>query len=184
MPSGPRRSSAVARRISAPPISRRSSAGRPSISSSENCRPRPRPRGTARRRRRSSRSSSSAKSTPRSSAGGGGGADGVVDVLVGLQGLGVDAFVELRRLVGLVLEAVVLGLGALAGFSSSASSSGSGGAGADPAVSQRFFGVELGAALGAVGRAAAQIVEFALAVGANLLCAQFGIGQCGDLLME
>ncbi len=41
----------------------------------------------------------------------------------------------------------------------------------------RFFGVELGIAFGAVSRTACQVVEFRLAVRADLLGAQLGIGQ-------
>src|SRR5690606_5305997 len=40
-----------------------------------------------------------------------------------------------------------------------------------------FHRVELGVALGATGRATVQIVEFGLAVRADLLLAQFGIGH-------
>src|SRR5690606_37505214 len=42
---------------------------------------------------------------------------------------------------------------------------------------QRLLGVEISFAFGAVGRAAAQVVEFGLAVRADLLLAQFGIGH-------
>src|SRR5690606_20875461 len=42
---------------------------------------------------------------------------------------------------------------------------------------QRLLGIEVGRAFRAVGRAAAQVVEFGLAVRADLLLAQFGIGH-------
>ena len=44
---------------------------------------------------------------------------------------------------------------------------------------QDLFGVEFGFAFGAASRAAIQVVEFRLAVGAHLLGAQFGIGHGG-----
>jgi len=51
------------------------------------------------------------------------------------------------------------------------------GTAATAAQLDRLFGVELGIAFGAVGRTACQVVEFCLAVRADLLGAQLGIGQ-------
>ena len=44
-----------------------------------------------------------------------------------------------------------------------------------------FVRIELGRALGADGGTTGEVVELRLAVGADLLCAQFGIGQVGGL---
>ena len=54
---------------------------------------------------------------------------------------------------------------------------GGGHAGADAAVADGFVRVELGVALRAMRRALAEVVEFGLAVRADLLGAQFRIGQ-------
>ncbi|KQY79306.1 hypothetical protein ASD25_26020 [Brevundimonas sp. Root1423] len=42
---------------------------------------------------------------------------------------------------------------------------------------QRFLRIEIGRAFGAMSRAAAQVIEFGLAVRADLLLAQFGFGH-------
>ncbi len=103
----------------------------------------------------------------------------VLALLVGLEGLGFHGLVDLGGLVGLFLEALLVGgccddflfLFALV----------VGRAGADAAGAHRLFRIELGMALGADSRAPAQVVELGLAVRADLFLAQFGFGQGGAL---
>src|SRR5581483_6909361 len=104
----------------------------------------------------------------------------VIGVLVGLQGLGRD-LVDLGGVVGLLLVAVGLGVDGfrlfLLGFIVRRDR-----AHAHPAGLQRLLGVEFRRALGADGRTPAEVIELALAAGADLLCAQFRIGQGGSFL--
>ncbi len=83
----------------------------------------------------------------------GGGGFAILLLVVGVRRLGLDLIFRL------------LVVGRIAGTRATA------------AQLQRFFGIEVRAAFGAMGRAAVQVVEFRLAVGADLLGAQFGIGR-------
>src|ERR1019366_6615180 len=113
----------------------------------------------------------------------GGGRDhalGAFGVVVGLDRLGGD-LVDLGGFVHLVLETVRFDGGGLGRFFLGLVV-GRRGARADAAALQRFFGIKLGRAFGTGRWPFAKVVEFSLAGGANLLRAQFGIGQGRDLL--
>ena len=105
-------------------------------------------------------------------------------LVVGGHGL-VHGGVDFRGLIDLVLEAVGLGLrrgldrlfvlGLIVRRGRTRP---------HPARLQRFFRVELRGALGARGRASAQVIKLSLAVGADLFGAQLGNGQGGTFMCK